>query len=71
MVILNTSQQSPSPMEATQIANSVLQSNRSLNDAIVEFTAQEIQKNNAAFQQNIAVISAETTGKGLRLDIRG
>lgn len=71
MIILNNSSQSPSPMEANQIAQSVLQSNRSLSDAISDFTAQEVQKNNTSFQENVAIASAQITGKGLALDIRG
>ena len=71
MVILSSAQQSPSPMESNQIAESTLRHNRSLRDAILEFTAEEVQKNNTKFQENIAVISAQTSGKGLTLDIRG
>lgn len=71
MVILSSAQQSPSPMESNQIAESTLQYNRSLSDAILEFTTEEVQKNNTKFQENIAVISAQTSGKGLTLDIRG
>ncbi|MDP2849984.1 MAG: hypothetical protein Q8O20_02825 [Sulfuricurvum sp.] len=68
---MNSSLQSPSPMESTQIAQSALQTNRSVNDAVLDFNAKEIQKNNSSFQENAAVISAQTSGKGLTLDIRG
>jgi hypothetical protein len=71
MVILNNTFQSPSPMEAAQIAQSALQSNRSLSDAVSEFTAQEAQKNSTNFQNNLAVAAAQITGKGIALDIRG
>lgn len=71
MVIVNSSLQSPSPMESTHIAQSALQTNKSLDDAILEFNAKEVQKNSRSFQENIAVIAAQTTGKGLALDIRG
>ena len=71
MVIVNSSLQSPSPMESTQIARSALQTNKSLDDAILEFNAKEVEKNSSRFQENIAVIAAQTTGKGLNLDIRG
>jgi hypothetical protein len=33
------------------------------------FNAKEVQKNSSRFQENIAVIAAQTTGKGLALDI--
>lgn len=71
MIILNNTFQSLSPMEAESIANSVLQSNRSSNEAVLDYTAQEIQKNEARFQENIAIAAAEITGKGTALDIRG
>lgn len=71
MVIVNSSLQSPSPMESTQVAKSALQTNKSLDDAILEFNAKEVQKNSRSFQENIAMITAQTTGKGLALDIRG
>ena len=71
MVILNNTFQSPSPMEANQIAQSVLQSNQSLSDAVSQFNAQEVQKNGTNFQNNLAVMAAEITGKGITLDIRG
>lgn len=71
MVIMNGALQSPSPMESTQIAHSALQTNKSLDDAILEFNAKEVQKNNSAFQDNLAVSAAQITGKGLALDIRG
>lgn len=71
MIIVNGSLQSPSPMESTQIAQSALQTNKSLDDAILEFNAKEVQKNSSSFQDNIAVTTAQMTGKGLNLDIRG
>lgn len=71
MIIMNSSLQSPSPMEANQIAQSVLQTNQSANDAILEFNAKEVQQNNSHFEENLAVIAAQMTGKGLTLDIRG
>lgn len=71
MVLVNSSVQSPSPMESTQIAKSALQTNGSVNDAILEFNAKEVQKNNSSFEENLAVIAAQMTGKGLTLDIRG
>lgn len=71
MVIVNSSLQSPSPMESTQIARSALQTNKSLDDAILEFNAKEVQKNSSKFQENLAVAAAQMTGKGLNLDIRG
>ncbi len=71
MVILNSSFQTPSPMEANNIAVSVHQNNQSANDAIRDYTAREIQKNDTRFQENAAVISAQTSGKGLNLDMRG
>lgn len=71
MVIVNSSLQSPSPMESTQIAKSALQTNGSVNDAVLDFNAKEVQKNNSSFQENAAVIAAQMTGKGLTLDIRG
>lgn len=71
MMILSPSQQAPSPMEAESIADSVLQSNRSSNEAVLDYTAQEVQKNEARFQENIAIAAAEITGKGTALDIRG
>lgn len=71
MVIVNSSLQSPSPMESTQIAQSALQTNRSVNDAVLDFNAKEVQNNSSSFQENAAVISAQTSGKGLTLDIRG
>ncbi|HLD23698.1 MAG TPA: hypothetical protein VJA83_07115 [Sulfuricurvum sp.] len=71
MVIVNSSLQSPSPMESTQIGQSALQTNGSVNDAVLDFNAKEVQKNNSSFQENAAVIAAQMTGKGLSLDIRG
>ncbi|ADR32791.1 hypothetical protein Sulku_0123 [Sulfuricurvum kujiense DSM 16994] len=71
MVIVNSSLQSPSPMESTQVAKSALQTNKSLDDAIIEFNTQEVQKNSSRFQENLSVMAAQMTGKGLNLDIRG
>ena len=71
MMILTPTQQSPSPMEANQIAQSVLQSNQSANDAVLAFNAKEVQKNESHFDENLAVMAAQMTGKGLSLDIRG
>lgn len=71
MIIVNSSLQTPSMMESTQIAQSVHQNNRSVDDAIAEFNAQEVQKNQSNFDENLAVMAAQLTGKGLSLDLRG
>jgi len=71
MVVVNSSLQSPSPMESTQVAKSALQTNKSLDDAIIEFNTQEVQKNSSNFQENLSIMAAQMTGKGLNLDIRG
>lgn len=71
MIILSSALQTPSPMEASSIADSVLQSNKSLNEAVLDYTAREVQKNNAEFEENRAIAAAEITGKGMSLDVRG
>lgn len=71
MIIVNSSLQTPSMMESTQIAQSVHQNNRSVDDAIAEFNVQEVQKNQSNFDENLAVMGAQLTGKGLSLDLRG
>lgn len=71
MIVMSSALQSPSPMEASQIAQSVLQTNQSANDAVLAFNAKEVQKNESHFDENLAVMAAQMTGKGLSLDIRG
>jgi hypothetical protein len=71
MTAISTAHQAPSAMEQNEASKSALQSNKTVDEAITEVMQSDIQKGKDSFQQNVAVATAEITGKGSIINIAG
>lgn len=69
MTPINSSQLTPAPLEMDQTAKSAMQTNKPVEDAVLESIQEDLKKGDTEFQDNLAVAAAQLTGKGISLNV--